>query len=196
MRPLLVSIALLAAGFVSGCGELPTQGRATNLRSALTNDAEQLEFVAQPSLQGLLEDAYRISRAEAGHGAKPTAPFLMEQNGQLVAAPGLDARTDLLQPPDGGQPAQLSFGDRGDSRWPEDRRPALGGLSEREAADLAARSLLAAWGIPSESVLVVRAPNAPYAAALTDDGTLRLNPAFLYMVAAGSGISSHVAEVQ
>jgi len=196
MRPLLASIALLIAGLVSGCGELPTQGRATNLRSALTNDAEQLEFVAQPSLQVLLEDAYRISRSEAGRAAKPTAPFLMEQSGQLVAAPGLDARTDLLQPPDGGHPAQLSFGDRGDSRWPEDRRAALGGLSEREAAEQVARSLLALWGIPSDSVLVVRAPNAPYAAALTDDGLLRLNPAFLYMVAAGSGISSHVAEVQ
>ncbi len=186
MRLSLVSTALLTAGFVVGCGELPTQGRGTSLRSALTNDAEQLEFVAQPSLQTLLEDAYRISRSEAGHAAKPTAPFLMEQKGQWVAAPGLEARTDLLQPPDGGQPAQLSFGDRG--RWPEDRRAALGGLSEHEAAEQVARSLLALWGIPLESVLVVRAPNAPYAAALTDDGTLRINPAFLYMAAAGSGI--------
>ncbi|HME91561.1 MAG TPA: hypothetical protein VKE49_09065 [Myxococcaceae bacterium] len=197
MRLALVSTALLVAGLMAGCGELPTQARATNLRSALINDAEQLEFVSQSSLQGLLEDAYRISRSEAGRTAKPNAPFLVElQSGELVAAPGLDARTDLLQPPDGGQPAELSFGDRGDLRWPEDRRMALGGLSEREAAEQVARSLLALWGISADSVLVVRAPNAPYAAALTDDGTLRLNPAFLYMAAGGSGISPHVAEVQ
>ncbi len=195
MRPLLLSSALLVATLV-GCGDLPVPGRATNLRSALTNDAEQLEFVAQPSLQGLLDDAYRISRSEAGHPAKPTAPFLIVQAGQLVAAPGLDAHTDLLQPPDGGQSVPLSFGDRGEARWPEDRRPALGGLSEREAAEQVARSLLALWGISSDSVRVVRAPNAPFAAALTEDGTLRLNPAFLYLAAAGSGISSHAADVQ
>lgn len=195
MRRLALSLSVLLAALVAGCGELPTSTRTATLRSALTNDAEQLEFVPQPILQGLLEDAYRISRNEAGHPAKATAPFLIVQNGQLLAAPGLDARTDLLQPPDGGQPAQLSFGDRGDGRWPEDRRVALGGLSEREAAEQVGRSLLDLWGIPSQSVVVVRAPNAPFAVALTDDRTLRINPGFLYLVAA-SGISSHAAEPQ
>jgi len=166
------------------------------LRWVLTNDAERLEFEAQPVLTDLFNEASRISRSEGSSASRQSTPFLIIQNGQTSAAPGFDLHADLLQPPDAGQPVQISFGDRGEGRWPEDRRAALGGLSEREAAEQVARSLLSLWGIESDSVLVTRAPNAPFAAAYTDDATLRLNPAFLYMAAAASGISSHPAEVQ
>ena len=143
----------------------------------------------------LFNEASRISRLDPSSASWQSTPFLIIQNGQTSAAPGFDAHADLLQPPDAGQPVQISFVDRGEGRWPEDRRAALGGLSEREAAEQVARSLLSIWGIEGNSVLVMRAPNAPFAAAYTDD-TLRLNPAFLYLAAAASGISSHPAEVQ
>jgi len=162
----------------------------------LTSDAERLEFEPQPLLADLFNEAVRGSRTEAASGTKSTIPFLIIENGQSVVPPSFDPRTDLLQPPDAGQPAQLTFGDRGEGRWPESRRAALGGLSEKEAAEQVARSLLWLWGIQNESTLVVRAPNAPYAAAYTDDGTLLLNPAFLYMAAAASGISPHATENQ
>ena len=60
------------------------------------------------------------------------------------------------------------------------------GLSEREASELVARSLLFTWGVrPDGPVKVVRAAGAPYAAAYLD-GVLRLNPAFVYMASAPS----------
>ncbi len=196
MRTLLVSLAILVVGLLAACGEVPAQPRPTTLRWALTSNAERLEFEPQPVLQSLFDEAARISRSEAGRPAKQPAPFLIGQNGQFLAAPAFDAHADLLQPPDAGQPLQLAFGDRGDGRWPEDRRPALGGLSEREAAEQVARSLLSLWGVRAGTILVVRAPNAPFAAALSDDETLRVNPSFLYIAAAASGISSHAVDVQ
>ena len=197
MRVIGFIVALGSAATLAACGGSPTQARLPTLRWVLTNDAERLEFEAQPVLTDLFNEASRISRSEGSSASRQSTPFLIIQNGQTSAAPGFDMHADLLQPPDAGQPVQISFGDRGEGRWPEDRRPALGGLSEREAAEQVARSLLSLWGIESNSVLVMRAPNAPFAAAYTDsDATLRLNPAFLYMAAAASGISSHPAEVQ
>jgi ABC-type sugar transport system substrate-binding protein len=75
------------------------------------------------------------------------------------------------------------FQTSGDS-FAEDRRDAFQGLSEREAAELIARSLINLWNVkPSGPVTVVRMPGAPYAAAWID-GQLRLNPAFVYMASA------------
>jgi hypothetical protein len=196
MRAIGFITAVASAAVLAACGGAPSQSRVPTLRWVLTNDAERLEFEAQPLLADLFNEASRISRLESASATRQAAPFLIIQDGRSSAAPGFDAHADLLQPPDAGQPLQLSFGDRGEGRWPEDRRPALGGLSEREAAEQVGRSLLSLWGIHSNSVLVLRAPNAPFAAAYTDDDTLRLNPAFLYMAAAASGISPHPAEVQ
>lgn len=192
----LILLALGAALAACGGTNSPAFGaRTPGLRWVLTSDAERLEFEPQPLLADLFNEAVRSSRPE-GANAKSTSPFLIIQNGDSAVAPSFDPRTDLLQTPDAGQPVQLTFGDRGEGRWPESRRAALGGLSEREAAEQVARSLLWLWGIQTNSVLVVRAPNAPFAAAYTDDGTLRLNPALLYMAAAASGISSHASENQ
>jgi len=196
MRGIGIVAVLGSAALLAACGGGPSQSRAPTLRWALTNDAERLEFASQPLLVDLFNEASRASKVDAASGQKHTAPFLIIQNGRSLAAPGFDVHTDLLQPPDAGQPVQLTFGDRGEDRWPEDRRPGLGGLSEREAAEQVARSLLSLWGIQSGIVQVVRAPNASFAAAYTEDDTLRLNPAFLYMAAAASGIASHTAEVQ
>jgi hypothetical protein len=196
MRVRSFIIAVGSAAALAACGGTPTPSRPSPLRWVLTNDAERLEFEPQSVLTELFNEASRISRVEGSSPTRSAAPFLIIQDGQSLVAPGFDAHADLLQPPDGGVPVELSFGDRGDGRWPEDRRAALGGLSEREAAEQVARSLLSLWGIQSSSVLVMRAPNAPFAAALSDDDTLRLNPAFLYMAAAASGISSRPTEVQ
>ena len=191
--------ALTLLGFaatLAACGGTNNSARTPALRWVLTSDAERLEFEPQPLLADLFNEAVRSSRTEAASSTKSTAPFLIIENGQSSVPPSFDPRTDLLQPPDAGLPAQLTFGDRGEGRWPESRRAALGGLSEKEAAEQVARSLLSLWGIQDNSILVVRAPNAPYAAAYTDDGTLMLNPAFLYMAAAASGISPHPTENQ
>ena len=68
--------------------------------------------------------------------------------------------------------------------WPTDRRDSLGGLSEREAAELVARSLLSGWKVDDaqQTILVDRAAGAPYAAAWVD-GILRVNPSLLYLAA-------------
>ena len=69
-------------------------------------------------------------------------------------------------------------------RWPLDRRESLQGLSEREAAEIIARSLAIRWGLrPRAALRVERAASAPYAAAYAE-GVLRLNPALLYLAAA------------
>ncbi|MGZ3457343.1 MAG: hypothetical protein ACXU86_02440, partial [Archangium sp.] len=119
----------------------------------------------------------------------------ISQRGELVAAPGIEGRADLLQSPDAGAALQLSFDGRAGERWQEDRRESLQGLSEREAAELVARTLLAHWRInPTGVVQVDRASGAPYAAAYVD-GILRINPAFLYMAAA-PGPASQPGAVQ
>src|SRR5262249_35066712 len=190
--------ALTLLGFaatLAACGGTNNSARTPALRWVLTSDAERLEVEPPPPLADLFNEAVRSSRTGTASSTKST-PFLLIENRQTSGPPSFDPGTDLLQPPDAGQPAQLAFGDRGEGRWPESRRVALGGLSEREAAEQVARSLLWLWGIQNDSTLVVRAPNAPYAAAYTDDGTLLLNPAFLYMAAAASGISPHATENQ
>jgi hypothetical protein len=153
-------------------------------RQALTSPPELLEFETSTTRLELYREVARISEVEAGQTAQAPVLFPISQRGELVAAPGFESRTDLLLAPDAGAPLQLSFDGRAGERWPEDRREGLQGLSEREAAELVARTLLAHWRVnPSGGVQVDRASGAPYAAAYVD-GILRINPAFLYMAAA------------
>lgn len=173
---LIIVTALLAAA--CGGGALPT--RTPSVSQALTGTAEWLEFESPANRAELFRDVAKQSQLQAG--LTGAVLFPMVQGTSLVAAPGLDARIDLLQAPDAGAPLMLAFDTRGD-RFSDDRRDAFQGLSEREATELIARSLLHSWGLrPTGTVIVTRAAGAPYAAAWTD-GVLRINPAFVYLAA-------------
>ncbi|HZH04652.1 MAG TPA: hypothetical protein VEY30_12775 [Myxococcaceae bacterium] len=181
----LASLALLA---VAACGDAAAPVRSASVRQVLTGTAESVEFESSATRQELFRELVKMSQAESGHPVQP-ALFPVLQNGEFVAAPGLDGRADLLATPnsgDGGASAQLLFPGDAIRRWAQDRRESLQGLSEREAAELVARSLLAQWGIASNSpVEVDRADGAPYAAAYVD-GILRINPTFLYLAFSAS----------
>ncbi len=180
-----VASLLLSLVTLTGCGVGGAPVRASlSARQALTSPPELLEFETSTTRLELYREVARISEVEAGQTAQAPVLFPISQRGELVAAPGFESRTDLLLAPDAGAPLQLSFDGRAGERWPEDRREGLQGLSEREAAELVARTLLAHWRVnPSGGVEVDRASGAPYAAAYVD-GILRINPAFLYMAAA------------
>lgn len=177
---LLLSLVVLTG---CGVGNAPVRP-APGARQALTGSPELLEFETPSVRLELYREVARLSQLEAGQAAQPTGLFPIAQHGELMAAPGIEGRMDLLQAPDAGAPLQLSFDGRTGERWQEDRRESLQGLSEREAAELVARTLLAHWKVePTGVVQVDRASSAPYAAAYVD-GILRINPAFLYMAAA------------
>lgn len=174
----LLLISIVVALSACGVGNLPA--RAVTSNQALAGTAEWLEFESPAMRQELFRDVVRSSATQQGQAGTVLFPFM--QDGELKGAPALDLRSDLLQAPDAGV-LQLTFDTRGD-RFTEDRRDAFQGLSEREATELVARSLLHRWNVKTAGpVLVIRAPGAPYAAAWID-GALRINPAFVYMAAA------------
>lgn len=180
-RPNPVVIAL-AALFLAGCGVGAAPARTLTARQALTQSPEWVEFETPGSRQDLFKDLARSSQIEAGQrSANDPVLFPVLVAGDLVAAPGFDARVDLLQAPDAGV-FQLLFDSRSE-HWSLERRESLQGLSEREAAELIARSLLHLWNIDAKApVQVDRVTGAPYAAAYID-GILRINPAFVYLAA-------------
>lgn len=164
-----------------GCGAGSTPSRALSSSQALTGTAEWLEFEPTQVRIDLFREVARQANIQAGHPGPSLFPMLVGT--EFVAAPAFDANVDLLGPADAGSAVDLNFESRGD-RFAEDRRDAFQGLSEREAAEQIARSLITLWNLkPSGSVTVVRTPGAPYAAAWVD-GQLRLNPSFVYMAAA------------
>ncbi|KFE59819.1 putative lipoprotein [Hyalangium minutum] len=164
-------------------------------RQALTSAPEALEFEPASTRQELFRELARLSEQEEGQAAQALVLFPISHHGELVAAPGFDARMDLLQAPDAGGVLQLTFDGRTGEHWPEERRDSLQGLSERESSELVARTLLTHWGIQQTGpVQVDRVSGAPYAVAYVD-GILRINPAFLYLAAA-SGLASTSANVQ
>lgn len=175
---------LLSLFVLTACGGAGTPARPTmNARQALISAPEAVEFESPATRLELFREIARQSELEAGQAAQGLALFPISQDGEFVAAPGFETRTDLLQAPDAGVPLQFVFDGRTGDWWPEDRRESLQGLSEREAAELVARTLLAHWGIhPTGAVQVDRAQGAPYAVAYVD-GILRINPAFLYLAA-------------
>lgn len=176
----LISFALPV--LLAACGgSVTSSSRAVSAQQALTQTAELLEFETISTRGDLFRDVARASLAQAGHTGPVMFPVLRE--GELVAAPGIDPRVDLLMSVDAGAGLQLSLDSPGDA-WAVDRRESFQGLSEREAAELVARSLLNLWGISSTGPIVVeRAAGAPWAAAYID-GILRVNPSFVYMAAA------------
>jgi hypothetical protein len=186
---LVLSLTVLVA-----CGEGPALSRAPlSARQALTGSPELLELEPTQVRQELFRELARISEQEAGQSAQAMVLFPVSREEGFVAAPGFDARVDLLQAPDAGAGLALGFEGRAGERWPEDRSESLQGLSEREAAELVARTLLARWDIqPGRTVQVDRASGAPYAVAYVD-GILRINPSFLYLAAAFGPASTPAA---
>lgn len=178
LRTALISLTLMWA---MGCGMGASPSRGVTSAQALTGTAEWLEFEAPQVRLELFRDVARQSSLQAGSRGAVLFPMLV--GGEFVAAPALELSADLLGPGDAGAPLDLNFETRGD-RFAEDRRDAFQGLSEREAAEQIARSLITLWNLkPTGAVTVVRTPGAPYAAAWID-GQLRLNPSFVYMAAA------------
>ena len=140
--------------FATACGVGGLPSRSQSASQALTGTAELLEFQTPAERQDLFREVVRQSQLEAGSHGAVLFP-LLDASGQYVAAPGLEARLDLLQAPDGGGPVLITF-DTTDA-FSDDRREAFQGLSEHEAAELVARSLLAQWKIaPKQAVTVVR----------------------------------------
>jgi hypothetical protein len=178
LRTALISLTLM---WTMGCGMGASPSRGVTSAQALTGTAEWLEFEAPQVRLELFHDVARQSSLQAGSRGAVLFPMLVD--GEFVAAPALELSADLLGPGDAGAPLDLTFETRGD-RFAEDRRDAFQGLSEREAAEQIARSLITLWNLkPAGAVTVVRTPGAPYAAAWID-GQLRLNPSFVYMAAA------------
>ncbi len=176
-------IACAAVALVA-CGQGQTLQRSTvSAGQALTGSPELLELESPGARQDLFREIARSSLTQAARAAKGPVLFPIFVNGEMVAAPGIDPRADLLQAP---ADATLSvLVDR--AEWSDERRDSLQGLSEQEAAELVARSLLSTWGLRSEHPIAVeRLSGAPYAAGYVD-GILRLNPSFLYLSAAASG---------
>ena len=177
-RNVLISLVMVVA---AGCGVGGASSRSLSSSQALISTAEWLEFESPQVRVELFRDVARQSATQAG--TRGAVLFPIDLNGEFVAAPAIDANADLLGPTDAGAPWDLVFESRGD-RFSDDRRDAFQGLSEREAAEQIARSLLALWNVKVDGpVTVVRVPGAPYAAAWID-GQLRLNPSFVYMAAA------------
>ncbi len=188
MRRPIPALSLFAvAAFTVACGGTGLPSKAASgltARQALGGYAEALELESVAVRQELLREVSRTSVLEANRTTPERAMFPLVEGARRTAAPGFELGTDLFQAPDAGQVLQFSFGGGGGERWPEDRRDSLQGLSEREAVELVARTLIAHWGLrPSGTVQVDRASSAPYAVAYVD-GILRVNPAFLYLVAA------------
>ncbi|MBK7861826.1 MAG: hypothetical protein IPJ65_25060 [Archangiaceae bacterium] len=175
----LISLALPA--LLAACGGQLTPSRSVTAQQALTQTAEFLEFETAGTRAELFRDVARTSMSQSGKSG--TVMFPVARSGLLVAAPGIGPGTDLLTSADAGASLQLVLDSPGDA-WAVDRRESFQGLSEREAAELVARSLLNLWGISSSGPIVVeRAAGAPWAAAYVD-GILRVNPSFVYMAAA------------
>ena len=178
--PLLLPVLVLAA-----CGEVGMGAPAQNqpsVRQVLVEPPEQVEALS-PQARA---DLYRSLLRESGAGTPDglLALFPIVQDGTVRAAPPIEGRLDLLDVSDGGDPLVVNLDSALTDRWPLERREALQGLSEREAAELVARSLAVRWGLhPRAALRVERAAGAPYAAAYAES-VLRLNPALLYLAAA------------
>lgn len=178
-RAVLRKAGLLLPLFLVACGGTALPSRAPALSQALLGAPEATELEPLANRQELFKELVRSAQAQAGLPLQGSFfVFPVAQGQVLVGAPALDLRVDLLGGADAGQATQLVFEGRGE-RFGDERRDVFQGLSERETAELVARSLLAQWKIsPQGAVRVERVTGAPYAAAWVD-GVLRLNPALL-----------------
>lgn len=192
MNRLLAHAGLLLTLGSVACGGSPlTSARPFSVQQALTQSAEMLEFETPAVRLELFHELGRLSEAQEGRVADGAVVFPMAgDDGQFLAAPAFEASADLLeQVSASASPVPLTFSSRPGEGWSEDRRDSLQGLSEREAAELVAASLVTRWGLSFDGAIQVdRAAGAPYAAAYVD-GILRINPAFVYMAASVNPVS-------
>src|SRR5678816_1006724 len=149
--PLLLPVLLLAACGDVGMGA-PTPSQPS-VRQVLLEPPEQVEALPAQARAELFRSLLRASGAGTADGL--LALFPMVQDGAVRAAPAIDGRLDLLDGSDGGEPLVLNLDAALAERWPLERREALQGLSEREAAELVARSLAARWGLRPRAALRV-----------------------------------------
>ena len=183
-------LTLCVLGLLTACGAgvahpSDNVSSAMTVGQALAATPEMLELEPVSARQALYREVTRNAPSAANGSEQVLFPII--QNGQLHAATATTA--DLFSVPDAGEGAALVFSAQSMERWPEDRRESLLGLSEREAAEMVARSLLNAWGIHSAvGIRVDRAVGAPYAVAYAD-GVMRVNPSFLCL-AASTGLRS------
>jgi len=177
-------LSLLPVLLLAACGEVGLGAPPPNVpsvRQALLEPPEQVEALPVQDRVELFRSLLRASGAGTPDGL--LALFPVVQDGAVRAAPPLGG-LDLLDVTDGGEPLVLNLDGALADRWPLERRDALQGLSEREAAEIVARSLAVRWGLrPRGALRVERAAGAPYAAAYAE-GVLRVNPTLLYLAAA------------
>jgi hypothetical protein len=178
---LVASLALAACG---GAGTVPP--RSSGARLALGSNPEALELEPLAVRQQLLREISKDAEAEAGHLANSGTLFLIVEQGRVIAAPAF-GRADLFQTSDAGSSMQLVLaGPTSPTGWSVDQRDAYFTLSEQEAANLVAASLLTRWGVaPNGPIQVLRVTGTSYAAAYIP-GVLQLNASFVLLAAAGA----------
>src|SRR3712207_5377810 len=89
-----VASLLLSLVTLTGCGVGGAPVRASlSARQALTSPPELLEFETSTTRLELYREVARISEVEAGQAAQAPVLFPISQRGELVAAPGFEART-------------------------------------------------------------------------------------------------------
>ncbi|HLT29409.1 MAG TPA: hypothetical protein VK013_05170 [Myxococcaceae bacterium] len=176
----LIACALL----FTACEGMEAPVAGLEVGEVLASGPEPLEFLTPEARQSLYAQLILASRDEDGLPAQDTPVlFVMGTDEGLLGAPALPASVDLLQTPASADRVAVRL-DADFRQWPDERCECLQGLSEREAAELVARSLLWHWELEVDrEVVVERAVGAPYAAAWID-GILRLNPALLYLASA------------
>ena len=178
LTPVLPVCAVLAFA-ACGPGVVVTTAGPAELRAALYASSEELTVTPIPD-RSRLYDALGVVASDEATRAVRDAPVLFPMAGEqgILAAP-FNPSLDLLKPPVSAPDVELIDGQE---KWSDDLQPGLLGATEREIANLVARSLLAQWKVTGR-VTVVRSSGFPYAAAFVD-GQLRLNPAVLYLAVA------------
>src|SRR5437868_13493802 len=111
---------LLLSVVLTACGGTGAPARSSlSARQALTGSPEAREFEPASTRQALFRELARLSEQEEGQAAQALVLFPISQYGEPVAAPGFEARMDLLQAPDACCVLQRTFAGRTCAPWPQ-----------------------------------------------------------------------------